>query len=271
MSENVSKNQDNTLKSNIVSIIGLIGICSGMLALSFIFWEKISTQGERISRLEGIVDKCVQCGVSLPQKFEKDGVEWTRYKGQEPNGSFAVEIDVISDKYRWLCNKSGINDIEQDNLIFDSKKSLSEIISKYEPNKELDGAKEIIVIGTASFEGDINTQTQLADRRAYTLKDTVAKGLGEILKIPVLPMSFGQYYSPDASKGKCSNATSEQRRILIVKVTKQPEGIKEEDLEKSLVKRFEELAKDPSLNFPVDIRDYSNYRDRNPMLLKPQP
>ena len=80
-------------------------------------------------------------------------------------------------------------------------------------------------------------------------------------------MSFGQYVA-DTERAKCSDATSEQRRILIVKVIKQSARMSDDELEKSLIRRFKQLVDEERYKFPVDVRDYSNYKQGKKMFLE---
>lgn len=243
-------------------ILLLIALGGIILTRLWALDEITRTQGERIARLE----TCSDCSKG-PRVKNKGGYEWKEYASEEiddgGNVTFAVKVDVLEKRYRWACGRSGEDDIVRENQDED-KVNLGEIIRKYEPGVELKGARNIVVIGTASQEGDVSSQADLAEARARTLVSLVEDNIQK--KITIRGMSFGQYVA-DRKTGDCSNATSEQRRVLIVKVMYPSERISDEALEKSLIARFKQLADEESYDFPVDIGDYSNYRQRKKMLL----
>lgn len=265
----VNKNSDDNFKGNlIIALVGglfiLFSVLAGYILTRLSTLDEIArTHGERIARLE----TCVDCSKS-PRTKIKGGYEWKEYPSEETDESgavtFSVEIDVLSKQYRWACGRSNVDDIVRENQA-NSAVSLEDIIRKYDPDDELRDAKKIVVVGTASSEGDLVSQEDLAQSRARTLLKVVGDNLQK--KIPVIGMSFGQYVA-DKEKAKCSDATSEQRRVLIVKLIKQSTDMSDYELEKSLIKRFEQLAEKDSYKFPIDIRDYSNYKDHKRMFLE---
>ncbi|HEX8398276.1 MAG TPA: hypothetical protein VF644_12670 [Pyrinomonadaceae bacterium] len=263
----MSENSGNILRDNLLSIVGLLSLFITIIAAFWSLSDKIATQGERIAKLEERISICVECG-NLPKEKNKSGDIWTEYNSKEKDDkgstSFGVEIDVLEDKYRWNCGKFTKQDIIKKGWLMNSSETLDEIIKRYEPNKELGDAKKIIVVGTASSEGDLNRQNNLAEQRAKTLFEVVKNNINS--NVPIIGMSFGQYVA-DTSNAKCSDDTSEQRRIFIVKVTQLPDGISDYQLEQEIKERFVEL-KDKNPSFPVDIRDYSNFRDKKQMFLK---
>lgn len=264
-----NKNSDDSFKTGLIiafisGLFILFSVLIGHILTKLSTLDEITrTQGERIAKLEA----CVDCSKS-PRIKNKGGYEWKEYPSEETdeagNVTLSVEIDVLEKRYRWSCSLSTSNDIVKENQT-DGSVSLDEIIRTYDPDMELKDAKKIVVIGTASSEGDISSQEDLARKRAKTLVTVVENNLQKDL--PVIGMSFGQYVA-DAEKAKCSDATSEQRRILIVKIIQQSTKMSDDELEKSLIKRFKQLVDEESYKFPVDIRDYSNYRQGKRMFLE---
>lgn len=264
----MSEKTGNIFADNLGIIITFLAFLITTAGFCWLMWDKMATQGERIARLEERMSICVKCdGNNYPIEKNKDGYKWTEYKSEDRdnkgNVSFAVEVDVLEDRYRWACGKSEKEDIKKNRWLIDGNESLEEIIKKYDPKVELVGAKKIIVVGTASSEGDLPSQNDLAEKRARTLLGIVNKNLNSF--IPVIGMSFGQYVA-DSTKAKCSDDTSEQRRILIVKVNYPQTEMSDSELEQRLINRFEELAKSGS--FPIDIDNYSNKRNNKTMFLK---
>ena len=128
--------------------------------------EITRTQGERIARLK----TCVDCSKG-PRTKNKGGYEWNEYPSEETDETgtvtLSVEVDVLEKRYRWACGLSTSNDIVKENHT-DGSVNLEEIIRKYDPDTELQDAKKIVVIGTASSEGDVSSQEDLARRLAQT-------------------------------------------------------------------------------------------------------
>jgi hypothetical protein len=262
------KNSNDTFKSGLImALIGGLFVLFSVLTAYVL--NRLSTHEDILRAYEGRISKleaCVDCSKSA-RNINKGGYVWTEYPSDETdkggNVTLSVEVDVLEKRYRWACGLSTKDDIVKENQ--NEKVSLDEIIKKYEPDEELKDAKKIIVIGTASSEGDTSSQEDLARKRAKTLVSVVEDNLQK--NIPVIGMSFGQYVA-DTEKAKCSDATSEQRRILIVKVTQQPANMSNEELEKSLIRRFKQLVDEEKYKFPVDIRDYSNYKQGKEMFLE---
>lgn len=264
-----NKNSDDSFKSNLIMafIAGLFVIFSvlaGYILTRLSAHDDVLRDHEgRIAKLEARVD-----GLKPMRIKNIGGYEWGEYpseeKDEEGKIKLSVEIDVLEKQYRWVCGRFTSDDIVKADHA-DGKLSLDEIIKKYDPDVELKRAKKIIVIGTASSEGDTPSQEDLARQRAETLVTVVKNNLQK--NIPIIGMSFGQYVA-NREKAECSDATSEQRRILIVKIIKQSAQMSDDELEKSLVRRFKQLASEESYEFPVDIRNYSNYRQGKRMFLE---
>jgi hypothetical protein len=263
-----SKNSEDNFKSTLIAaLIGALFVLISVLAVYVL--NRLSTHEDILRAYEGRISKleaCVDCSKSVRVK-NKGGYEWTEYPSDETdregNVTLSVEVDVLEKRYRWACGLSSKEDVLKENQ--SGEVGLDEIIRKYEPDEELKNAKKIIVIGTASSEGDITSQEDLARKRAMTLVSVVESNLQK--DIPVRGMSFGQYIG-DTERAKCSDSTSEQRRILIVKVTQQPANMSDEELEKSLIRRFKQLVDEERYKFPVDIRNYSNYKQGKRMFLE---
>jgi hypothetical protein len=217
--------------------------------------------GERIAKLEAKMDACVDCS-RTPVVKNKGGYEWTVFSSEGKD--LSVEIDVLSKQFRWKCGKFGENDVVRENEVGGAI-SLRDIIRKYQPDEELQDAKKIVVIGTASSEGNLSSQEGLALARATTLRQIVDKSLEKNREVPVIGMTFGQYIA-DVNRARCTDATAEQRRILIVKITRESPGMSRDELGKSLIRRFQELA--DQRGFPIDIRDYSKYQRHEEMLIE---
>jgi hypothetical protein len=218
----------------------------------------------RIARLEQKVADCVDCSLRVQVK-DRGGYVWSTYhseeEGEGQQGPFAVDIDILSEEYRWECASTTTIVKENDkNRTYD----LGEIIQRYSPENQLKDAKAVVVIGTASSEGTPVSQENLAANRIETLLNIVEPNLQKTL--PIYGMNFGQYTEADTSE-KCSPDTAAQRRVLIVKVTKQKEGISPKEFGESLKRRFVALAENSVLRFPIDIRKYSMYQKGADMLI----
>jgi hypothetical protein len=246
------------------AIVALFAIPFGILTYFVVEHGKDIKEHEgRIAKLEQKVEDCVDCSLRVQVK-DHGGYVWSTYhseeKGEGEQGAFAVDIDILSEQYRWKCGSATTIVKENDE---NHTYNLDEIIQKYSPENELKGAKAVVVVGTASSEGTQAAQEKLAANRMETLYNIVQPNLQKVL--PIYGMNFGQYTEGETS-AKCSPDTAAQRRVLIVKVTKQKEGISPQEFSESLKRRFVALAENSVLRFPIDIRKYSMYQKGAEML-----
>ncbi|HEV7375231.1 MAG TPA: hypothetical protein VGN95_10980 [Pyrinomonadaceae bacterium] len=261
-----SRDDDDSISKGILfaAVVALFVIPFAILTYFVVEHERAIKDHEgRIARLEQKVADCVDCSLRVQVK-DRGGYVWNTYhsedEGEGGQGAFAVDIDILSEQYRWRCASATVIVKENDeNRTYD----LGDIIRKYSPENELKDAKAVVVVGTASSEGTQATQENLAANRMETLYNIVQPNLQKTL--PIYGMNFGQYTGGETSV-KCSPDTAAQRRVLIVKVTEQKEGISPKEFSESLKRRFVALAENSVLRFPIDIRKYTMYQKGADML-----
>ncbi|MES2110864.1 MAG: hypothetical protein V4577_19060 [Bacteroidota bacterium] len=224
----------------------------------FIYW--IKDFEHRLTKLEDNVDAISN---SYPKSAFIGGYPYTVYRGTDsaPDGSVVLKVDIqiLSKDYRWECLSK--TQIEGNNL-----PDINEIIKDYSDDRELKDAVGIVCVGTASSEGNDLDEEDRAYGRAKTLVDIVKQNLISKKDIPVLGLNFGRYNR--TIKGPCTDATINQRLIVIVKIIERSEKLTDEGLESSLRKLFVEKAANLNSRFPIDITQYTMYHSRQSMLVK---
>lgn len=173
-----------------------------------------------------------------------------------------VEIDILSDECSWKCGSS--------ERMFRANtevpiKELRGIIRNLDKYQHFDDAQSIICVGTASSEGNPIREERRSEARAKRLKGL----LGVYLKnkeMPIYAMRFGKHNEKISDRG-CTNATLNQRRIILVKTIKEKDGLTTKGMEASLKKIFSRKSIDLNTSFPVDIRKYSLFENEKQMLL----
>lgn len=175
-----------------------------------------------------------------------------------------TDIQVISDDYIWKCGS--------DTTLNNGK--LDKLMSSL-PKESLQISKRIIAVGTASNEGqetkeDKKAQEKLAINRAYILRQKLRNRMKDFNpKVPVSSFIFGQNTKPG---GSCDE-TINQRRVIIVSIRHASEDILRA-LEDQELKEPENALKTSflgawksGLSFPININDYSFYKNGERMLV----
>jgi len=173
-----------------------------------------------------------------------------------------VEIDILSDECSWKCGSSDRMFRANEEV---PVKELRSIIRNLDNYKHFEDAESIICVGTASSEGNSAREELRAEQRAKRLKGL----LGVYLKnkeVPIYAMRFGKHQEKINERG-CTNATLNQRRIILVKTVKEKDGLTTKQMETSLKKIFSKKSTDLNSSFPVDIRKYSLFDNKRAMLL----
>jgi len=237
------------------TIIG--GIIVAMIAGLFFLALQ---HGERLAKLEAQFDICVDCSQQITKIGE---YPFKSYKAVDvaPDGEVLLEadIDLLSEQFRWKC--ASFDEIVRGN----KKEDLGEIIRSYRDNAELNDALGIVCVGTASAEGAPDNEENRAMDRVETLINLVDANLTSKKMLPIYGMNFGQYKGGENQS--CSNATLDQRRIVLVKIIKRSERITNENLESSLQRLFLQKAVNSAYKFPIDIRNYSMFNSGKTMLV----
>ena len=240
-------------------IIGglFVAILSGLLIW---FFQILKEYENRLTKLETKFDLCVDCS-SRTNRI--DNYEYITYKGIDVSetGEVLVEVDIdlLSEQFRWKCGS--IDKIVRGNEAAD----LEDVIRKYRDDAELKNAKGIVCVGTASAEGNTDGEETRAKDRIETLINLVNSNLQTKKPIPIYGFNLGKYI--EQSSVVCSNATLDQRRILLIKIIQRSDNLTDDKLEESLKRVLLAKAADPNISFPIDIRKYSMFTSDQTMLI----
>ena len=211
-----------------------------------------------IKRLDEIEQKFNEITESQKKIKILGNFEWDSFKGVQkaPDGNVlvALDIDVLSEKYRWKCGSSDTfasRDREYDPEI---------VIESYADSENLEDAKGIICVGMASAEGQRGLEEERSENRMETLRDIAMRKLGHICDCPIYGLNLGQYKEKKGT-GDCTNETLWQRRILLLKITQQKPDISDKELKEGVVVILEKKSANRYVSFPIDVRRYSKYKD----------
>ncbi|KAB2917745.1 MAG: hypothetical protein F9K23_05010 [Bacteroidetes bacterium] len=240
-------------------IIGgvVVAIIAGLVLLYIQF---IKDYEHRLTKLEKDFEHCVDC--SKRTKTIGD-YPYTVYTGVDvaSNGEVLlnVQIDLLSEQFRWRCGS--ITEIVRGDDVVD----IGKVIRQYHDNAELENALGIVCIGTASSEGQLIGEQTRAGDRVETLINLVSSNLNSSKRMPIYGLNFGKHIG--STNTPCSDATLEQRRVILIKLIERSDKLTDDKLEESLKRILLEKASNPAYNFPIDIRNYSMFRNNEKMLI----
>lgn len=217
---------------------------------------------ERLTKLEQIVNQCEAC---KRNKKIYGGYEWyssNEYQiGHDGRIKLGLEIDVLSEQYRWECDS--YTDIK-----YGKKEAyLKQIIQSYAKAHHLRGVKGIVALGTASNEGGEHSQEKLSQDRSITLVNEL-RGNSAFSSIPIYGFSLGQYTEEKSNK-RCSSHTSDQRRVILLKIIDADEYLlgNQQKLEDALREILVRKSIHQGVVFPIDVRKYSKFKKSSTMLI----
>jgi hypothetical protein len=216
-----------------------------------------------MQRLDQLEKTCEQ--ILVNQKITKTtakGFKYDSYRSVVTNADgkkiLSVDIDILSDRYRWECGKSEY--IVYEDKIFDP----AHIISDYREHENLTDAEGLICLGMASVEGNKKDEENRAKNRVATLLDAARKAR-VYEDCPFYGLNLGQYVGKtDGNKQKsCSESTLWQRRVVLIKIITQLPGLTDEELKEGAISALIDKAKNKHIEFPIDIREYSLFETLN--------
>ena len=205
-------------------------------------------------------------GFTSGQRVVKNlgGYTWESFTGaiknEEGDTELGVEIDVLSDEYRWPCGD--VNTIVDDTTPID----FGAVVSGYNNDKQLKHAKAILCLGTASSAGQLITEEKRAGKRVSTLINLVKANLSSS-DLPIGGMNLGKYMEGNPDQTACSAATMNQRRVVLIKIMELKPFLSDRELNDYLTQILIDKAVGV-YDFPVDIREYSKYQ-RNQLMFIP--
>jgi hypothetical protein len=207
-------------------------------------YKRLTFIENRVSELENKFLRCVDC----PQI--KPNPPIVLVVGTDT--LLEVSIGILQQEYYWKLGSS--NEIARGDKVIPVE-DLKYAIEDF--NNKLDNAISIVCIGASSIEGNTISEETRASDRAKRLQNLVFTNIKK--KIPVYGFNFGKYASN-------KELSSEQRSVVIIKIIKQKQGTDLEDLLKKVLARE---AENKEYKFPIDIRNYSKFKDQTNMLIAP--
>lgn len=158
-------------------------------------------------------------------------------RGQDSWGRRAVFDVLISVKsLGWV--RGSTDTLEQDGERFEGS-AITERYLDRDVQRRLANARAWIAVGLASQEGDRETETARAGRRAEQTARWIASAT--TLQRPLYTLNLGQYQAPCAA---CeSDGTSWQRPVIVIGVERMDEGV---DLREALMDGFTRARNLPS-------------------------
>jgi hypothetical protein len=165
---------------------------------------------------------------------------WTKVKvsGCDPQSRCATfDVAILAQEDRWVKEKWDLLE----------SGPVTKVLPGYLKSlKKLLRAKEIIVFGTASEEGDISTEEPRADRRA----DAVLRILRPLVQDSKLyKLNLGRH----VKLGRDAD-TSYQRRVILAEIEKRDPNMGVEDIRHALYNALADVER-----FSFNALDYSNF------------
>lgn len=194
------------------------------------------------------------------QRFDDDRwLESESFVGTDKAGRKAtLRIYILSQDYSWAFG-------EGEGLVGpDGPADLDALLSGGDFQDRICGAQNILAIGTSSFEGPQDLNHRLARTRAGALVTALSRQVAACSsgKPRLLGASLGEHAetSPCPGRQRCPEATSSQRRLILVGVEGNPENAGEIDYDEALwsgMRRFDSEQE----NFFKDFRlaDYDQF------------
>jgi hypothetical protein len=235
----------------------LIAILGGLILW---FFQILKEYENRLTKLETKFDIYVD---SSERTHMIGNYPYITYTGVDVTADGEVllkaDIDLLSEEFRWRC--ASITDIVRG----DKSENLGEVIANYRDDVQLQNALGIVCVGTASSEGNTKGEERRASDRVETLLNLVNSNLTSKKILPIYGLNFGKYNTD--TNIPCSDATLEQRRIILIKIIERSEKVTDDKLEASLKRILVEKASNPTPRFPIDIRNYSMFTSGQTMLV----
>lgn len=199
------------------------------------------------------------------QEGKKVNIDSWRVATLDEHGDTLVSlaINVLPEQYLWEC---GSNEQIKHNNTTTSFSSLKHVVTKLDQKNYFKDAKSLLCLGTSSHADERKGDEKRATDRAENMVDIFYKTLSTSFKQPIYPLSFGKHLTK-TNDIHCSDKTSNQRRVVFIKTIREKDNLSSELLTESLKKIFKTKANSLTANFPIDITQYSLYKNaRMPLL-----
>ncbi|MBD2137655.1 protein kinase [Anabaena sp. FACHB-1237] len=212
-----------------------------IVSLIILWWIALSTKNTQFAVLPPDYGQA-------PEKKGKTGkIDYFTYQpGKDSQGKVAeFNIAVLSVEYKWQLGSTYQINYNGQTITLDSLKSNLE---QEGIQKIMENPDEIISVGTASCEGDINAEQNRALERSKQIQLLAKKIFSQTNSIRGYRLlNLGQFQRKDCQASQ--DLTAYQRSIIIIGVKKQDEGI---ILDEALRDRLE---RKPFADFK--LQDYS--------------
>jgi hypothetical protein len=221
----------------------LIGALLGGLALTLIFVNQCTLVNQSTSTQASSIPPTLTPapgdGPSAHPVFSENP-PWTqiRVPGCDSQGRCAsFDIAVLAQEDRWVKKKWDLLE----------SGPVAEVLPDYLGSlKKLLRAKEIVVVGTASEEGGIDSEEARADRRA----DMILRIVRPLVRDSQLyKLNLGRH----VRLGRNTD-TSYQRRVILVEIEKRYPGMRVEDIRHALYDALDDVER-----FSFSALDYSSF------------
>lgn len=247
-----------TVRRHIPSIMSVV---IGALATSLATWLFIDVQNtlrsfeHRLTILETRAENSTK--LTLLGKFWW-GISrgYAFYEGKVRLG---LEIDVLSEQFRWKCASPSVVLQGTDTV------DLAAVIRGYSNDQQLKDALGIIAIGTASAEGLKRGQEDLARSRVETLVNLLQDNISKP-KMQIYGYWLGQYVAGDHD-APCTDTTANQRRVVLLKIVEMQKNLSMKEKEQSITAVLMQKATIKGILFPIDVRNYSRFQRRQDLLI----
>jgi hypothetical protein len=244
-------------------LFGVAALIIAILMVYALFWAKCTVFIFGLSFGPNRPCDCDQVVSADHEEVELGGFKWRTEEEAilDPDGNVAlgIEIDVLEDGIRWKCGSS------YKLTRGDEEVDLAAVIRAYGRERELNGVRGIIAVGAASSEGLTSGQEALAQHRM----ERMISLLDSNLSIPKMP-TYGYWAGQNVTGSRnspCNETTSNQRRVLILKITDIREGMSFYEMSEKVGYRLVERAKEAGVVFPIDIREYSRFQKGEQLLI----
>ncbi|MGL4396000.1 MAG: hypothetical protein ACRCS9_05625 [Hyphomicrobium sp.] len=139
-------------------------------------------------------------------------------EGTDRQGRRALfDVVVLTKNYGWV--RGSTTELERDETRLTPEDIQNEVLAP-QLREGLGRARELIAVGLASQEGEIEREIQRGGLRAKRIGDWVREVIDE--KIPMWTLNLGRYLEPCA---ECENAdTSWQRPFIVIAVKQADDG-----------------------------------------------
>lgn len=192
-------------RGDVAATLGALGLIGGVAATTVI--EAVTPRGADPVRT-----------TATTQRIDGHATLYDIEGRDEAGRRGAFELVVLDKTFDW--KRGSTTELVKDGKVLSAAEIASDVLSP-EVRRRLANAREVIVIGTASQEGDIAAETHRAGLRARQAAEWIAPAVPP--SITVFTLNLGQYRNPCAD---CETGdTSWQRPFIVIAVRDRDPGV----------------------------------------------